>query len=235
MAHKRHKAIIPIIHRSRKKRGPSHAEKLRFISRLETVRDPTSRTSTTRQYNLLKNLPLRFTRKIRAKDRKDLRERGFTVTKKGLIIDGPRDSQQHRIPSSKLRINKKGVVVWSVKQRRDYIIGLTIEEKKEFARNPLEFQKKKLKELRKRFPEFRKGKRSKVHLQWGSYGATKEFAIDEIITTESWKQFVRIILNKHPKRKDTDILTGLHIVVHVPKPRSRKKGKRNHGKSRRRS
>lgn len=225
MASKRHKTHKRIVSQPRKHRALSHVEKLEFIRKREHVKDPTSTRSVSAQYNRLKNFPLHLRRRATKDQRVELKKHGFYTNSKGVIVDSPRNVQRKQIKGAKLDILKNGVIKWSVKQRRDYIIGFTKADKKEFARDPLAFQKKKLAELRKTNPSFKGLKRKpQVRLQWGAYQATKDFAPGAFPLTKTDKQLQRIYAGR-PRKSDVDKLTGFHIVIHVP--RKRKKGKKN--------
>ena len=222
LASKRRKTHTRIIREPRSKRALSHVEKIEFISKREHVRDASSARSVTLQYKRLKSFPLHLRRDANKAQRTELKIRGFYTNSRGVIIDGPRDTKRQPIKGAKFQIQKNGVIKWTVKQRQDYIIGFTKKEKKQFALDPEGFVKKKLAELKKSHPSLKGLKRKpQVRLQWGAYQHTKDF---------SPTQFGTKYLTKHAPREKMprlDKLTGLHIVIHVP----RKKGKR--GKYRR--
>lgn len=225
MAGKRHNTTGKSISRSRSHRAPTHAEKLTFIRRYgKPVSDPTNERAVSRQYNKLKQYPFELERKADSETRDELKARGFFTTKRGVIIDGPRDSKRRPIKGARLSIAKDGTVKWSVKQRRDYVVGLTKAERKEFAKNPEAVIAKKEKELRERFPNVGKRRKIQTRLQWGAYQATKDFSPRVF----SAKYFAKWIPREEIHKMDK--LTGLHFTVHVP--RVKKKGKR-HGKRRR--
>ena len=224
MAKTRHATTSKSISQPRKHRALSHVEKIRFIKRYEKVGDPTNERAISRRYNQLKRFPLHLARKAPADTRDKLKARGFFVTKRGVFIDGPRDTRRKPIPGARMRINKDATVVWSVKQRRDYIVGLTKAERKEFAKNPGPFIEKKEKELRAKYPTI--GKRKiQTRLQWGAYQATKDFSPNVFSSKYLMKWLPR------EKEHKIDKLTGLHFVVHVPREKGKKHGKRKNRRS----
>lgn len=215
---------------SSKKHRATHEEKLRFLSQFKRIPDPTNRRSVSRQYREL-NRFAHLHHKANKQAREAARERGFFVTDKGIIIDGPRDGHRNRIKGARQRITTHGEVVWSVGNRRDFIVGLTRAEKKEFAANPTAFTDKKIEELRSRYPLLRSVPKSKiqVRLQWGAYQAQKDFNPSAFSRMTTWEQFRAMHGAGRSRRKgDVDRLTGLHIVVHLPN------GKKTQTKSTRR-
>lgn len=214
MPEKRHDTSKSIS-QARKHRALTHVDKLEFIRKYEGVTDPTNTRSVSRRYNELKRFPLHLARKAPVESRAALKERGFFVTKRGVFIDGPRDSKRKPIPGARLRINKDATIVWSIKQRRDYIVGLTKAERKAFADDPDKFIKEKENALRAKYPTL--GKRKiQTRLQWGAYQATKDFSPRVF----SAKYFAKWL----PREKEhkLDKLTGLHFVVHVPRERKKR-------------
>lgn len=220
MASKRQKTHKRIVSQPRKHRALSHVEKLEFIRKREHVKDPTNTRSVSTQYNRLKNFPLHLRRRATKDQRIKLKKHGFYTNSKGVIVDSPRNVKREQIKGAKFSIQKNGIVKWSVKQRRDYIIGFTKKEKKQFALDPKSFIAKKLAELRKKNPSFKGLKRKpQVRLQWGAYQHTKDF---------SPTQFGTQYLSKHAPREKAprlDKLTGLHIVIHVPRKKRKKRAK----------
>lgn len=215
------------ISQARPHRAPSHVEKIEFIRKREHVNDPTSERSVSAQYNRLKNFPLHLRRAANKEQREQLKKRGFYTNSKGVIVDSPRNVKRQQIKGAKFSIQKDGTIKWSVKQRRDYIIGMTKKEKKAFALDPKGFIATKLAELKKKNPSFKGLKRKpQVRLQWGAYQATKDFVPGRFPFSKTDEQLYRIYAGR-PRKGDQDKLTGLHIVIHVP--RKRKK----HGKRRR--
>ena len=165
---------------------------------------------------------------------RELQRHGFRTTKKGrgygVVVDGPRDARRRPIKGAKVEVLKGGVVKTSVKQRRDYVYGFTKNEKKAFARNPEAFTAKKLRELRELFPSLARSRKPQVRLQWGAYQATKDFA-PNYFTSRYFEKFASHRPAKGKKRpKKIDTLTGLHIVIHVPKKKAHGKTKRKKGK-----
>lgn len=201
-----HRRIIPLTSRKRKSRI-SHAEKLRFISQYKRVADPTNKKSVDNQYRTYKKFPLYLQRPANKSQRAELKKRGFFVTEKGVIVDGPRDAKRKPIKGAKLSIQSDGTIKWSIKDRRDYIVGLTNAEKKEFARDPNALIKRKLTELKSRNPTLAGKKKIQVRLQWGAYQATKDFHAGYFT-----KRYGHV--PERDKKRVQDRLTGLHFVVH---------------------
>jgi hypothetical protein len=175
-------------------------------------------------------IPKELERPATARQRDELKKHGFRTTKKGVIVDGPRDKNRQPIKGAKLEVLKGGVIKTSVKQRRDFIYGFTRQEKREFAKNPGAFEAKKMKELESLFPSLKKAKKKQIRLQWGAYQATKDFA-PSYFTARYFAavspEEVRKVGKKKAKPR-ADKLTGLHIVIHVPT----KKAKRAKGRKR---
>lgn len=201
----RHKRIIPLSAHARKpKPRISHADKLRFLSQYKRISDPSNRKSVDKQYRTYKKFPLYLQRSANESQRRELKKRGFFTTDKGVIIDGPRDARRKPIKGAKLSIQKDGTVKWSVKDRRDYIVGLTRKEKQEFAVNPNALIKRKLEELKRNNPTLAKSRNIQVRLQWGAYQATKDFHAAAFT-----KRY-----GHEPEKQIKDRLTGLHFVIH---------------------
>lgn len=163
---------------------------------------------------------------------RELQAHGFrTSYAKGktpaVIIDAPRDKRRQKIKGAKVEVLKGGIVKMSVKQRRDIIYGFTKKEKQEFAKDPDGFTKKKLRELSDILPSLRNKKKKQVRLQWGAYQGQKDFAPTYWSKFGSGQYFnaqTPEMKRVKAKGKLKDRLTGLHIVIHVPK--SKQKGKR---------
>jgi hypothetical protein len=201
-------------------------DKLAFIRKHGNHVDPTNTRQVNRKYNQLKRVPWYLEQKATAKQRKILKERGHRVTDKGVIVDGPRNKYREKIPGSKMSIGKDGTIKWTitkrVKQRdgsykqitasrRDFIVGLTAAEKKEFALDPQAFIDKKLAELKERYPTLARRAKIQVRLQWGAYQATKDFSPNVF-----GPKYLHKWMPKEQEHK-LDKLTGLHFVIHVRK------------------
>lgn len=172
-------------------------------------------------------IPSDMIRRASKKQRDELRAHGFRTTNKGLVIDGPRDRRREKISGAKTEILKGGVVKFSVGQRRDFIYGFTRKEKKEYAKDPEAFEKKKIRELMDQFPSLRRRKKQ-VRLQWGSYQGTKNFAASyftaKYFSDISGEERSTARRQKRRAQPRIDKLTGFHIVIHVAdKPKRRKK------------
>lgn len=212
--------IIRLSPSARKSRAPSHDQKLAFISKYERVPDPYNTRAVNRRYSTLRKFPLYLQRPANKSTREHLKERGFFVTQKGVIIDSPRDSKRKQIKGAVLDIQSDATIKWTVTRetkkqrtiRSDYIIGFTKKEKREFAANPNAFIEKKKAELKKTKAGLR-GKRDsqiQVRLQWGAYQATKDF--HQGYFTKRYSH-----LPERDLKRVHDRLTGLHIVVHSTK------------------
>jgi hypothetical protein len=201
-----------------------HETKLKFVVKHYPQIDPDNTRAVSRRYRELIRFPLYLQRPVENKSTRDeLKRRGFFVTEKGVIVDGPRNVHRQPIKGSRVRVSKNGTVVFSNKRRRDFIVGFTPAEKKEFAKDPDKFTKKKLDELRKSNPSLRRVKRPQVRLQWGAYQATKDFTANYFS-----KQY--FAARRRTQEKKIDKLTGLHIVIHIPRERktsAKKSGRKN--------
>lgn len=213
MASKRQSGSSTIIRLAPRKRKPiPHDEKLRFLSQYGAISDPTNKKSVDQKYRTFKKFPLYLQRPADKKQREELKQRGFFVTGKGVIIDGPRNAKREPIKGAKFEVLHDGVVKWSYKDRRDYIVGFTAKDKKEFARDPDAFVKKKEAELRAHYPTLAR-KKFQTRLQWGAYQATKDF--HPYYFTKRYPG-----ITERAGKAVRDRLTGLHIVIHnqrVPK------------------
>lgn len=202
---------VASVSRPRRSRKPSHEQKLAFISQYKRVSDPFNYRSVDKQYRTYKKFPLYLQKSANKEQRTELKKRGFFVTEKGVIIDSPRDARRKQIKGSKFQILEGGVIKYSTKQRRDYIIGFTKKEKKEFASDPKGFVARKEKEFRKQHPNLKIRGKLQTRLQWGAYQATKDF------TPTSFSNRYPYIESKVKGQAIQDRMTGLHIVVHVTK------------------
>lgn len=158
--------------------------------------------------------------------------KGFNV-----IIDGPRNKRREQIKGSRVSVLKGGVIKTSVGARRDFIYGFTKKEKKEFAKDPEAFTKKKMSELERIFPSLRQTKKKQVRLQWGAYEATKDFAPTHWLKMGSGQYFnaqTPEMKRKKATGKLRDRLTGLHIVIHIPKRSKAHNRVRENGKGKKR-
>lgn len=213
----------------------THEEKIRALTRAGIQPDPSSPRSVARQYyerfenphtrkyqSVSSRVPRELERPASKKQREELRKHGFRTTTRGVIVDGPRDKRRNPIKGSRVKVMSGGVVQTSTGQRRDYIYGFTRKEKRAFAQDPEAFTKSKIAELMKRFPHLKWKKQ--VRLQWGAYQATKDFSPSYFTAT----YFAAISpeekrkVGKKRAKPRADKLTGLHIVVHIPKRKGRK-------------
>lgn len=224
--------------RSKSNSTLTHEEKLRRLSRVGIQADPTSpRSVAATYYQRFENkksfkyrehssrVPLDLERRASKKQRAELKQHGFRTTERGVIVDGPRDKRRVPLKGSRVKVLSGGVVQTSVGQRRDYIYGFTRAEKKKFADNPEAFTNSKVAELMERFPHLRRKKQ--IRLQWGAYQATKDFSPNYFTATyfAAISPEERRKVGKKKAKPRADKLTGLHIVVHVPKKKAKKKRK----------
>jgi hypothetical protein len=180
-------------------------------------------------------IPADMVHRATKKERAELKAHGFRVTPKGVVVDRPRDKKRKRIPGARISILKGGIVKMTVKQRRDFIVGFTERERSQFALNPDAKSKEVIAALKKSHPSLRKGK-MQVRLQWGSYQATKDFS-PTFFTRKYFTSISPEDIRKYGKRRApirADKLTGLHIVIHVPKSSTADKQKRNRKRATRR-
>jgi hypothetical protein len=162
-------------------------------------------------------IPYELERKVTDKKTRDeLRAHGFKTTKRGVIVDRPRDIYRKKVPGSRMEVLKGGVVKTRVAERRDYVYGFTKAEKKEFAKNPGKTEKNILERLKERFPTLRRSRKISVSLQWGAYQGTKEFN-PHYFSAKYLLQFLMHHGKPDKTHRKIDALTGLHIVVHIPK------------------
>lgn len=203
-------------------------EDLRFLSKRGKRPDPTNYRAVTRAARELRNreaLEENYSRRVPKRQRETLKARGFHTTKTAVVIDSPRDSRRRKIKGAKMDVLKDGTIKWTVGERRDFIYGMTKKEKKEFARDPELFTQKILKRLREKNPSLRKVKPSRIQkrLQWGAFQATKDFA-PSYFTKQYFASISPEDETKGRRTKRLDKLTGLHFVIHIPKPRKQKRG-----------
>ncbi len=207
-------------------RARSHVQKLRYLTRTGKKPDPTNARAVSRAYSELKRretLERHYSKPATKKQRDILKERGFHTSKKGVVIDGPRDSRREKIKGTKFSILKSGIVKFSIKQRRDYIYGFTKKEKKEFAKDPKSFIERVREKLRAEIPSLDKAK-IQTRLQWGAFQGTKDFSphyFTKVYFAEASPEETR--KGRRRKQARIDKLTGLHFVVHVPQKKKRRK------------
>lgn len=228
MASKRqsNKRIIPQPLRQRKAKI-SHIDKLKFVAKYKKISDPSNERAISREYKSLRQFPLHLLRPANKTQRDELKRRGFFVTEKGVIIDGPRDANRQPISGAKLTISKTGDMIFiSKNKRKDFISGFTKEDKKEFAKDPNTFIARRVEELKKKYPTLRNAKTIQVRIQWGAYQATKDFYPGYFTRIGSGKDEIEKI-----NKKQKDKLTGLHIVAHGTKENENEKPVKSRAKN----
>lgn len=157
--------------------------------------------------------------KVKGKKKRALKERGFDVVEKGVILDNPRDVHNKRIFGARVSVTKDGIVKETIRNRTDHIISFTKDERLRFVKDPEavlnELRKKTGLKLTKKGP---KTKRQFVRLQWGAYAGTIDYDLRVLVqyfTDEKTGRVKRRLLNK---------LTGIHFVTF-----GRKNGKKKTG------
>lgn len=218
---RRQKSQASIFTRKHAHRKVTRQEKLAFISRYVRVPDPTNTRAVNRQYKRLRSFPLDLQKPATKEQRKNLKKRGFFTTHKGLVVDGPRDSRRKPVKARRFRVLGDGSgVKWTVNGRRDYIIGLTREERIAFALDPAGFLYLHREFMKQTYSDFRNARDIQVRLQWGAYQATKDFDPSMFYKGgDTLKKEQKLMA-----QGKTDKLTGLHYVIHLPRK------KRRHGK-----
>jgi hypothetical protein len=209
-------------------REEQHLSDLRFLSKRGKRPDPDNYKAVRRVAQELRQreaLEKNYSHRASKEQRDVLKARGFHTTKRGVVIDGPRDSRRKKIAGAKMSIQKGGIVKWSVGQRRDFVYGFTKAEKKAYAKNPELFTKNILARLRKANPTLKAVRPSRIQtrLQWGAFQGTKDFA-PSYFTKKYFESVSPEDESKGRKSKRLDKLTGLHFVVHVPAERKPKRG-----------
>lgn len=215
---RRQKSQARSISQNRPHRKITRDEKLALISRYQRVPDPFNTRAVNRQYKKLKSFPLDLQKPANKEQRAGLKKRGFFTTEKGVIVDGPRDAKRKPIKTRRFAVLGKGEgVKWTVNGRRDYIIGLSNAERKEFAENPAAFLKAHKEMMREKYSDFRNARDVQTRLQWGAYQATKDFV------PSYFSKRYPYIESPVKGKKVLDRLTGIHYVIHLP--RKHRKGK----------
>lgn len=230
MARRRHQSKPNSSTPPRRSREQIHIDKVRFLTKTGKRPDPSNVRQVARQYAAARRraaLEQHYTKPATKAQRELLKKKGFFTTKKGVVIDGPRDAHRQKIKGSRFEILSDGTIKFSIKQRRDYIVGLTAKEKKQFAADPHLFTQSIVKRLREKYPSL-KGTRPEVRLQWGAFQGTKGFSPHYFskmyfaaISPEEQREQPR------GKRKPRlDKLTGIHVVIHIPKKKAKRGRKR---------
>jgi hypothetical protein len=167
--------------------------------------------------------PLRFKRRVTREQRNELRRHGFKVNKTGIYLDSPRDKTRKKIKGARMSVLRGGIVKWSVGRRRDFIVGFTAKEKKEFARDPEAMVARKEAELIRKHPQtFRRAVSApRVRLQWGAYQATKDFSPYELDLRYPFLASERP--RKKRDREAKDRLVGLIFITYVKRAKRKKK------------
>lgn len=154
--------------------------------------------------------------KVSPEKKKILKDKGYTVTTKGVILDAPRTALGKRLKGSRMSVLKGGVIKETIKDRRDYIIGLNKNQRREFAKDPKRLVKELLKHSKS--PALRKTKKQYIRLQWGAYSGRIDYKLENL---------AQYFLDEKGKIKGHLIknLTGIRVITYVEKTK-RKKAKR---------
>ena len=221
---------------ARQSRGAqTHESKLRALIRAGRRIDPTNRRAVSRAYSEFKrreSLERNYGHAVTPTMARILRDKGFYVSKKKspvVVVDVPRNVHREKIPHTHFSVLKSGIVKFTNTERRDFIIGFTKEEKREFANNPGEFTARKVAEFKRDYPQYaRYVKPASIRLQWGAFQATKQFAPSYFtqtyfasISSEETRK-----VKKGKRKPRIDKLTGLHITIFVPQKKARNAHKR---------
>jgi hypothetical protein len=233
MARRRHET-----HSSKSAREHQREQKaiadLRLLSKRGVRVDPTNNRAIATKARELRQrdaLVKNYGKTVDKKTAAKLKERGFMVEGRKVVIDVPRDRNRKKIRGAKMDVLKDGTVKYAVKQRRDYIVGMTKTERKAFAKNPELVTQQILKRLRDANPTLKKMRPSRIQtrLQWGAFQATKDYS-PSYFTKHYFATISPEDRREGRKNPRLDKLTGLHFVVHIPQKRKAKHG----GKKRKR-
>lgn len=167
-----------------------------------------------REYDKYKHVSKKMLHKVSAPKKRLLKEKGYTVTTKGVILDAPRTALGKRLKGSRMTVLKGGIVKESVRERRDYIIGMDKKQRRKFAVDPKSFVKELLKHAKS--PALRKSKKQYIRLQWGAFSGRIDYKLENLadyFLDEKGKIKGRLIKN----------LTGIRIITYVEKTKKRKK------------
>lgn len=190
----------------------------------------TSRKSSSNSKVNQRRIPRELERRADAQTRREAKAHGFDVTKRGVIVDGPRNKKREPIKGSRVRMLRGGVARITTGQRHDFVVGFTAEEKAAFARDPAAMEKNILDRMRARFAILRNKRNVEVRLQWGAYQATKEFT-PTYFTPRYFAGISPEEIRREGKRRARprlDKLTGFHFVVHVRKKKRKNAKRRKH-------
>lgn len=215
--------------RKARKTWAEKATKVRQFSPLpfnnRTQFTPDQKRVIAREYEKYKTVSVRMLHKVDASKRKILKSKGYTVTARGVILDAPRTPLGKRLKGARMTVLKGGVVKESVGSRRDYIIGLTKKQRREFARDPSKYAKQLFSKSKSK--AIRKSKKQYIRLQWGAYSGRIDYKLENLgsyFLDERGKIKGHLIKN----------LTGIRLITYVDteqksakrrRARKKKKGK----------
>lgn len=227
MARKNAPKITPIIARERVSRE-KHSENLRYLSRKGWKGDPTNKravAASAAEYRARDTIERRYSRPVSSREARLLKEHGFHVSKHGALIDSPRkraydDPKRGKVPGARFKVQDDGTVKFSTKQRRDYVVGFTKQEKKDFDSNPKETIDRILARLRKKNAELKRSRKVQTRLQWGAFESRKDFSpLSYVKKLDTMRKIATWLRRKYGPRVKTplDNLTGVHFVIHTQK------------------
>lgn len=235
MARKRVPVITPIISRERVSRE-KHKSNLQYLIKRGWRGDPTNVravAAAAADRRSRETMERRYSRKVSREDARLLKRHGFHISKYGALIDSPRkrakvDPTRAPLPA-RFSVQESGTVKFSYKSRRDYIVGFTKKERKEFAKNPNKTLDNILARLRKKNKDLRGRRNIQTRLQWGAFEARKDFApISFSQKLKSMDRIATMLRKKYGPKVITplDNLTGVHFVVHVQSKRKSSRRKK---------
>jgi hypothetical protein len=109
--------------------------------------DEAQKQAIRRLWQRLKFIPVSNIRKVGKKKARALKKAGFQVEEKGAILEHMTGAGNKKISGSRLTIKKSGVVVQSIRERKDYYIPLTGDQRGFFIYDPPGFIGRQAKKL----------------------------------------------------------------------------------------
>jgi len=233
-----------------KKNTIDYKKRAAFIRQFETIHThnrtnftPQQKRHITRRWNDLKKYSgidhYRIDRRTR--EYKEMTERGYKTTQKGVFLDGFRDTRGNKIKGNTVAVLKGGVIRSQLKgpkggaSRTDYIYNFSAAEKRQFLKDPEKFIKQLLNQnptLAKHFDlKTLSTARSKQKLRFqiaGAYGTHSNLDLSVLEHyIKEWQEAAND--PKKPRAASSfDNLTGIRLVEF--KPVARKKAKKKRGK-----
>ena len=182
-----HFATRRSIHRKRKPNWIKRAARVRVFQSFHfsnrTNFDKSQKAAISRLYADYKRVRTTELHKIKSRSaRKALRDQGYKVTNKGVIIPALRDTLGKRLKGQRVRVSERGKIVISYGKQRGYFFSII--DKKEFLKDPAAW-------IKKHRPGI-KGK-STVKLVYGSFESPGGIEIDAL------NQYIDEMLPAHIK------------------------------------